>query len=421
MAGGASAAASTASAKLGEAAQKLLIASFRGRLSWSPRRRWQSLAQMVGLAAVVAGIVAAAVVVGGNGTSASPGDGGGSDVSGQPSPAPPPAPPAPPADDAGTKTAPDDGDEPAPAGAFTAADGYVVVPPTGWIRDSDSKVKGTFTESRWHLSGSPGVYVLVNHTAGYEGSAHDGASAVRAAVQQADDYAEIGWRELEPSGWYWEFELSGAHKIDVFTKACGDGYAALGAAPAAEFETHRDAVVAFIESFQSPCGAPTPTISSDGDAIAAPATKTAPDGADTNTTPAAPAHTVTPEAARNSPTRILRRHFQRLSSGDYDAAYELLSSRYRDSNPNWTQQPSEAQPLVNVVAIGPSRISGGQARVPITFYARDRNSTSRSDTKCRRFSGDARLVKEGAAWRYDPTSNPYDATVVDSATPECNP
>jgi hypothetical protein len=402
-------------------APKLLIPSFPGRLLGGSRR---SIALMVGLAVIVVGIVAAALGAGGGGPTSSLSNTSRPDSGAQPSPPPPPAPAGP---DTDTTITGDAGDDPAPARAFTSADGYVVVPPEGWIRDSDSKSKGTFTESRWHLPGAPGVYVLVNHTAGYAGSAEDGASGVRAAAQRAEDYEEIGWRELAPSGWYWEFNLAGARKIDVFTKGCGDGYAALGAAPTGQFETHRDTIEAFIESLALPCGDSMPSISGSGDMTGepgtetTPATQTTPDTPDTETTPATPTHTVTPEAARNSPTRILRRHFQQLSSGDYDAAYGLLSSGYRDSNPSWTQQPSEAEPLINVVEVGPSRISGGQARVPITFYARDRNATRRSDTKCRRFSGDAKLVKEGSVWRYDPTSNPYDVTVVDSASPECNP
>jgi hypothetical protein len=384
-----------------------------------------SIARMGGLAVILVAIVAATVGVGGGGSSPSLSSSGQPDSGGQLSPPLPPD-PTPPDPDADTTTTGDDGDDPAPARAFTSADGYVVVPPQGWIRDSDSNSKGTFTESRWHLAGAPGVYVLVNRTAGYEGSAQDGASGVRGAAQQADDYEEIGWRELAPSGWYWEFNFSGSHKIDVFTKACGDGYAALGAAPTGQFETHRDMIVAFIESLAAPCGDSMPSISGNPGSTGEPETKTTPATAtqttpDTQTTPGTPTYTVTPEPARNSPMRILRRHFQRLSSGDYDAAYRLLSSGYRHSNPSWTQQPSEAEPLVKVVAIGPSRISGGQARVPITFYARDRNPTSRSDTKCRQFSGKAKLVKEGSAWRYDPTSNRYDVAVVDSASPECNP
>ena len=387
-----------------------------------------SYSRIAGLALILVGIVASMAGAGGSGSSQSlSSNDPGSDQSQF---APPPPPPAAAAADPDTDTTPPDDDDDSSesaTGAFTSADGYVVSPPEGWIRDSDSTDKGTFTESRWHLARSPDVYVLVNRTAGYAGSAEDGATAVHASARQAADYEEFGWRELAPSGWYWEFHLAGQRKIDVFTKACGDGYAALGAAPAAQFETHRATIVAFIESLAPPCGDATPSISAASSASASaksdkPDSDTTPTTTTgTETTPAAPTHTVSPEAARNSPSRILRRFWQRLSAGEYDVAYELLSSGYKGDHPNWKQDQAAAEPLANVTDIGPSTISGSVAKVEITLYARDRNSTGGSDTDCHRFNGQAKLVKEGSAWRYDRGANRFDDTVVDAASPECNP
>ena len=381
-----------------------------------------SISRIAGLAIILVAVVAGMLGAGssGNGSSSA----GSSDTAiGVGSPPPSPTPPPVPHDPDTTTTDDEDPSEPTSDGTFTTRDGYVVAPPEGWIRDSDSKDKGTFTESRWHLAGQPETYVLVNRTAGYDGEAGDGAQLVRASAQHADDYEELGWRELEPSGWYWEFNINGQHKIDVFSKACGDGYAALGAAPIAEFDTHRDTIVAFIESLAPPCGDTTPSLSGvepSTDETDEPDTDTTPDA---TTTPEAtpPAPKVSPEAARNSPTRVLRRFWQRLGAGEYDEAHELLTTSYQNGRPSWREEQEAAQPVVNVVDIGPSTISGGVATVEITLYTRDRNLTEGSDTDCHRFDGRAKLVKEGADWRYARDANRFEETVVDSAAPECNP
>jgi hypothetical protein len=125
-------------------------------------------------------------------------------------------------------------------------------------------------------------------------------------------------------------------------------------------------------------------------------------------------------ASRTSPSAVLRRHFERLNAGDYDGAFELLSSRYRADNPNWAAQPSRAKPVLNVAEVGPATFGRGTARVPIKFYGRDRVDTGRSDTQCRRFEGDARMVREGRAWRYDPGDG-FSITTLPSSLAVCNP
>lgn len=125
-------------------------------------------------------------------------------------------------------------------------------------------------------------------------------------------------------------------------------------------------------------------------------------------------------ASGTSPSAVLRRHFERLNAGDYDGAFELLSSRYRADNPNWAAQPSRAKPVLNVAEVGPATFGRGTARVPIKFYGRDRVDTGRSDTQCRRFEGDARMVREGRAWRYDPGDG-FNITTLPSSLAVCNP
>jgi hypothetical protein len=58
--------------------------------------------------------------------------------------------------------------------------------------------------------------------------------------------------------------------------------------------------------------------------------------------------------------------------------------------------------------------------VHIKFYGRDRVDTGRSDTWCRCFEGNARMVREGGAWRYDPGED-FSVTRLPSSLAVCNP
>ena len=305
-------------------------------------------------------------------------------------------------------TTPDDGTS---TTVFTARDGYTVEPPPGWIRNGDSKDKGGFTESRWHLAGSPSVYVLVDHTAGYGGTALDGARSVRNAILERPRYTEYVWDRVDDHTWLWEFGLDGARKIDRFITACGDGFAALGAAPAAEFEDYRATIEAFTASLTAPCEQ-----HSSSSGATAPTEVSPP----TNTTPTEVSPSSAPTASRSSPSGVLRRHFQRLNAGDYDGAFELLSTRYRARNANWSAQPGQARPYLNVIEVGPTKFGRGVAFVHVKFYGHDRVDTPRSDTQCRRFEGDARMVEDGRVWRYDPTGS-FRITKVPSSLGVCNP
>lgn len=107
----------------------------------------------------------------------------------------------------------------------------------------------------------------------------------------------------------------------------------------------------------------------------------------------------------DAPSRVLKLHFQRLSEGDPQSAWRLFVPGYRAEAPGWIRQVEAAEPRINMTKVGPAEISGDEAWVPVKFYARDTNDTPRSDTDCRRFKGDAHMVRVGGKWRYDPMNN----------------
>ena len=149
----------------------------------------------------------------------------------------------------------------------------------------------------------------------------------------------------------------------------------------------------------------------------------------TTETPTEPQTTTEPEPSdpepsvkANSPAGVIGRHFDALASGDYEGAFKLMSASYRRINPDWVDQPSAAEPFVDVVELGePRRAGSGVAHVPITFYARDQYETDASDTGCWRFSGYVQARKENGRWRYDPLSNHLDKTAVRRTRDVCNP
>jgi hypothetical protein len=122
-----------------------------------------------------------------------------------------------------------------------------------------------------------------------------------------------------------------------------------------------------------------------------------------------------------SPAGILTQHFESITAGDYGTAFTLMSSRYRTKNPNWELQPAQSEPYINLAEVGPTKFLGnGVARVRVKFYGRDRYATEKSDTACRRFEGNARMVRESGEWRYD-GGDGYTTTVLPSHLKVCNP
>jgi S1-C subfamily serine protease len=124
-------------------------------------------------------------------------------------------------------------------------------------------------------------------------------------------------------------------------------------------------------------------------------------------------------AAATGPADVLQEHLSDLGSGQYQAAFELMSSAYQAQNPGWVQDRNTADPSVNIISIGAPQYGSATAHVPVDFYARDANPTPGSDTKCREFSGTAALVQEDGSWRYDPATNQLTATVQADNNPNC--
>jgi hypothetical protein len=133
-------------------------------------------------------------------------------------------------------------------------------------------------------------------------------------------------------------------------------------------------------------------------------------------TPSAPS---APSNPSQGPSEVLRTHLQDLGTGDYRAAFRLMSPSYQAQSPAWLSDRAAADPAINVVSVGTPQYGSGSARVAVDFYARDRNSTASSDTKCREFQGTAALIRDGGAWRYDPGGNSLTATVVSPGNPNC--
>lgn len=115
-----------------------------------------------------------------------------------------------------------------------------------------------------------------------------------------------------------------------------------------------------------------------------------------------------------APVRSIRAHYRALDEGRYGHSFALMAPSYRHGNRRWIAQMKEAGSRVNLIRVGRPRIHGNSAWVPIEFYARDMYDTVRSDTRCRRFTGEVHLVKTSEGWRYDPADR-LDGQEVSSA------
>jgi Double-GTPase 2 len=132
-------------------------------------------------------------------------------------------------------------------------------------------------------------------------------------------------------------------------------------------------------------------------------------GTSSNSSPSTPSGQT---ASSNGPSSVIKQHLQALGHGGYNTAFQLMSPAYRAANPSWPSQRSTASPGINVVNVGSSQISGSQADVPITFYARDSVATPGSDTQCRRFDGTVHMIKVNGHWRYEPGGNNLNRTTA---------
>lgn len=125
------------------------------------------------------------------------------------------------------------------------------------------------------------------------------------------------------------------------------------------------------------------------------------------------------EAGLAGAASTLQTHLADLGSGQYQAAFALMSPSYQSQNPSWVQDRSTADPRVNVISVGqPQSVSGG-AQVPVDFYAQDGNPSSGSDTNCREFQGTASMIEQSGNWYYNPGGNSLTTTVVPSSNPNC--
>jgi hypothetical protein len=119
-------------------------------------------------------------------------------------------------------------------------DDYTIDIPTGWTQVSDETYLDPYFESRWERPGTSGVYLLVDHTPGYNGTALSGAAPVYNAVSRVSGYQQISYTPETLAGGEaqrWQFILNGVEKLDVFMVGCDAGYAVLGAAPVSEWST----------------------------------------------------------------------------------------------------------------------------------------------------------------------------------------
>ena len=141
-------------------------------------------------------------------------------------------------------------------------------------------------------------------------------------------------------------------------------------------------------------------------------------------TPAAPQHAAAPAPAPAAPSTpgpaaVIQNHLNDLNSGDYQGAFRLMTASYRSQNPSWPSDRATADPGITIISIGTAQSGSGSARVPVDFYARDRQPSPGSDTQCREFRGTAELLSEGGSWRYDPAGSSLTSTVMPLSDPSC--
>jgi hypothetical protein len=145
-----------------------------------------------------------------------------------------------------------------------------------------------------------------------------------------------------------------------------------------------------------------------------PATTETPTTSQTETTEDDTAsQTATTPKPLSDASRTIKSHLTLLSEGRYSEAFALMSETYRSANPGWTANREQGDPEIRIVTVGlPHYNDGGTAHVYVKFYARDRNPTHGSDTRCRLFKGAVDMVDHGGTWRYEPGGNALSGDVV---------
>jgi hypothetical protein len=153
---------------------------------------------------------------------------------------------------------------------------------------------------------------------------------------------------------------------------------------------------------------------------------TAGTGAGESTTPQGPGTQGAPTTPSPSPSSLpapsqtIQLHFKRLGEGNYEGAFALMSEAYRSGNPKWVEDRETAEPEINIIGVGPPHYGHASARVYVKFYARDRNTTPGSDTRCRLFRGFVHMIEHGDVWRYEPVGNNLSAIVEPAGDSNCH-
>lgn len=296
-------------------------------------------------------------------------------------------------DDAYVSDDSDSGEDTTDPGQFVGAS-YSITAPSDWIQDSEEKDKGSYEESRWHLPGNSDVYAIVNRTAGYGGSAAAGARSVRADIERRyDDYVEHDWRAYGSGGWLWEFSADGDRKVDIFTTACGDGYAFLGATPEDEFEEWRDTFMEMAETLEPDCER------DGGDADGSDSSDSSDD--DTTTEYASvddpAAFTYRQGTYSYGMERAIRRHFQARLDGEYGTAYDLYGPPLQQKAGNrdtWAEALAEdGLNSVTIDNVRTENVSSDQGTAYVQF------TTESSQGGCMSFDVRYTMKKDNGRWK----------------------
>lgn len=137
-------------------------------------------------------------------------------------------------------------------------------------------------------------------------------------------------------------------------------------------------------------------------------------------TTATPTTTTTPQrSSASGPATTMRTYLTELGSGNEAAAYRMMGPAYREKNPSWVGDREQGQPQVKILSIGSATYRAGEARVPVDFYAWDKNRAHESDTQCREFSGIATLIAHGGEWQYEPLTSGLSASERSESDPNC--
>jgi serine/threonine protein kinase len=114
----------------------------------------------------------------------------------------------------------------------------------------------------------------------------------------------------------------------------------------------------------------------------------------------------------------LQAYWTLINTGHYRKAWAMETANEQSQEPSFLSDKKTAQPMINVVSIGPASSSSGSADVPIAFYAQDRNPSPGSDTACRYFQMTADMVQNGnGGWSYNgPIAGTAQATAEPGST-----